>query len=176
MKRVRGRKKKGGLFGGTDEGWGEAGTGQGKEEGRERNGERWKKSEMERERQGKRTERPGSECAHRTASIPPPAFPACTHSCSCTAAVARSCAHARLRARLSHNLAILSCMCVFLYVCIYIYIKYITILRDAQQRRRRAVLTTSFPSLLRLSSRWTRLRAYRPSFLIPNFSWTFQDR
>lgn len=40
-----------------------------------------------------------TECAHRAASIPPPAFPACTHSCSCTAAVARSCAHARLRAR-----------------------------------------------------------------------------
>ena len=65
--------------------------------------------ERERDRVGERAERrdgarPASHL-HTTSSVPGN----CTHSCSCTAAVARSCAHARLRARPS--LAIISRRC-----------------------------------------------------------------
>lgn len=118
MRHVRGRKKEGVyLFGGTTDGErreGDGANGEGAKERhrpdtrkRKRKRTKWRERDETRKREAvrktdrDRTERPGSECAHQAASIPPPAFPACTHSCSCTAAVARSCAHARLRARLS---------------------------------------------------------------------------
>lgn len=167
MRRTERKREESGLFGEGGHPGREGRTGRG-----ERRRKREKGSEMGRQRRRWRTEGPGSECAHRVASIPPPAFPACTHSCSCTAAV-RGSAHARLRARLllsRVNLAYVRVRtCV--RVCMWVY-KYIFVLCDAQQsRRRRAVLPRRrllWPFLL-----------VTPSPIItpdPGSSWTFDGQ